>query len=145
MSETAIDVTSFPTARDSGCPFDPPAEYAELRAQEGTASLACPVGVEARVVSRYADVRAVLSDPNLSSHAAPSTHVVADGQLDRPVAPGSLLHMDGPDHARLRRLLTPEFTVKRIQAMRPYVQGLVDDHIDALLARGGPVDLVQDF
>ncbi|RDI34638.1 cytochrome P450 [Lentzea flaviverrucosa] len=149
MSETTVDTSAdlatFPTARDSGCPFDPPAEYAELRAREGTPALACPVGVEARVVSRYADVRAMLGDPHLSSHAAPSTHVVAGGLLDRPVAPGSLLNMDGPAHARLRRLLTPEFTVKRIQAMRPYIQGLVDDHLDALLARTGPVDLVADF
>ncbi|MET9633739.1 cytochrome P450 [Lentzea sp. NPDC006480] len=145
MTETVSELAAFPTARDARCPFDPPAEYAELRAQEGTAALTCPVGVEARVVSRYADVRAMLADPNLSSHAAPSTHVVAGGVLDRPVAPGSLLNMDGPGHARLRRLLTPEFTVKRIQAMRPYIQGLVDDHLDALLARTGPVDLVADF
>ncbi|WP_394618769.1 cytochrome P450 [Lentzea sp. JNUCC 0626] len=136
---------AFPTARDARCPFDPPAEYAELREREGTAALTCPVGVEARVVSRYADVRAMLTNPNLSSHAAPSTHVVAGGVLERPVAPGSLLNMDGAGHARLRRLLTPEFTVKRIQAMRPYVQRLVDDHLDALLAHGGPVDLVADF
>ena len=87
MTATAKLAPDFPTARDASCPFDPPAEYAELRAQEGTASLACPVGVEARVVSRYADVRAALSDPNLSSHAAPSTHVVAGGLLDRPVPP----------------------------------------------------------
>ncbi|USX53617.1 cytochrome P450 [Lentzea sp. HUAS12] len=149
MSETTVgarpDLAGFPTARDPRCPFDPPAEYTELRAQEGTASLSCPVGIEARVVSRYDDVRAMLSNPQLSSHAAPSTHVVAGGQLDRPVSPGSLLHMDGPDHARLRRLLTPEFTVKRIQAMRPYIQRLVDDHVDALLAHTGPVDLVSEF
>ncbi|WP_189154922.1 cytochrome P450 [Lentzea pudingi] len=149
MTETATDLrsdlASFPTARDPECPFDPPAEYADLREQEGTPSLACPVGVNARVVSRYADVRAALADPNLSSHAAPSTHVVPGGLLDRPVAPGSLLNMDGAGHARLRRLLTPEFTVKRIQALRPYVQGLVDDHLDALLEHGGPVDLVEHF
>ncbi|KJK46865.1 cytochrome P450 [Lentzea aerocolonigenes] len=149
MSETKVgtrsELGSFPTERDPRCPFDPPTEYVELRAQEGTASLACPVGVDARVVSRYDDVRAMLTNPHLSSHAAPSTHVVAGGVLDRPVAPGSLLNMDGPGHARLRRLLTPEFTVKRIQAMRPYIRGLVDDHLDALLARTGPVDLVADF
>jgi cytochrome P450 len=149
MSETTTDTptgsATFPTARDAVCPFDPPAEYAELRAQEGTTLLSCPVGVDAHVISRYDDVRAVLVDPRLSSHAAPSTHVVAGAALDRPVMPGALLHMDGPEHARLRRLLTPEFTVKRIQAMRPYIQGLVDEHIDAMLASTGPVDLVGAF
>jgi cytochrome P450 len=149
MSETTTDTqafpTTFPTARDAVCPFDPPAEYAELRAREGTTTLSCPVGIDAHVISRYDDVRAVLADPRLSSHAAPSTHVVAGAPLDRPVMPGGLLHMDGPEHARLRRLLTPEFTVKRIQAMRPYIQGLVDEHIDAMLASTGPVDLVHDF
>jgi cytochrome P450 len=60
-------------------------------------------------------------------------------------APGSIIHLDGPDHARLRRLLTPEFTVKRMRALREYVAGLIESHIDAMLAKGGPVDLYQDF
>ncbi|WP_394620213.1 cytochrome P450 [Lentzea sp. JNUCC 0626] len=149
MSETmnaATDPAPFPISRDSACPFDPPAEYARMRAREGTTEAACPAGVNVRVVSKYADVRTMLRNPAMSSKAAPSTHMVMGAELDdRVPAPGSVLTSDDAGHARLRRLLAPEFTVRRMQAMRPYIRKLVDDHIDALLAETGPVDFVHDF
>ncbi|MFD6338564.1 cytochrome P450 [Streptomyces sp. NPDC060131] len=135
----------FATTRASGCPFDPPPEYGALRAEEPVSRASCPVGTDAWVVSRYEDVRAALSDPRLSSRAAPSTHIVPNADLHRPIAPGSLLHMDGPDHTRLRRMLTSEFTVKKMRALRPFVQRLVDEHIDAMLAGPRPADLYRDF
>ncbi|MFE9610868.1 cytochrome P450 [Streptomyces sp. NPDC006012] len=150
MSETTTDIPaavgSFPVTRDGTCPFDPPAAYAELRSQDGPMDLlSCPAGIDAQVVSKYDDVRSALINPKLSSHAAPSTHVVAGGDVDRPLVPGSILHMDGTEHARLRRLLTPEFTVKRVEAMRPYIRRLIDEHIDVMLASTGPVDLYHAF
>jgi cytochrome P450 len=53
--------------------------------------------------------------------------------------------MDDPEHARLRRMVTAPFTIKRIEAMRPAVQGIVDGLIDDLLAGPKPVDLVEAF
>jgi cytochrome P450 len=55
------------------------------------------------------------------------------------------LQNDGERHAYLRRLLTSEFTVKRVQALKPRIQELIDEHIDAMLASEGPVDLVEAF
>ena len=146
MSDTTTDIAGFPLVRDAACPFDPPAEYAALRGQDRpTEEFACPAGITVHVVSKYDDVRSMLVDPRLGSRGAPSMHVMADADLERPVGPGSILHLDGAEHTRLRRLLTPEFTVRRIQAMRPYIQRLVDEHIDAMLASTGPVDLYRDF
>jgi cytochrome P450 len=42
--------------------------------------------------------------------------------------------MDDPDHAALRRLLTSSFTLKKIEAMRPGIQRIVDGQIDEMLA-----------
>ncbi|TCL78994.1 hypothetical protein EDF23_10363 [Curtobacterium sp. PhB128] len=53
--------------------------------------------------------------------------------------------MDDPDHARLRRMVTAPFAVKRIEVMRPAVQRIADDLIDSMLSRTGPVDLVEEF
>jgi cytochrome P450 len=53
--------------------------------------------------------------------------------------------MDDPEHARLRRMVSGAFTIKRVEAMRPAVQEMVDGFIDRLLAGPKPVDLVQAF
>jgi cytochrome P450 len=104
-----------------------------------------PAGVDAWVFSRYYDVRSVLSDTRLSSRSAPSAHVVPGADLEREVESGSILQNDGERHAYLRRLLTSEFTVKRVQALRPRIQALIEEHLDAMLAGEGPVDLVKAF
>jgi cytochrome P450 len=138
-------MTDFPTTRPSGCPFDPASAFGKLREADGPTKVSTPAGVEAWLVSRYADVRAVLPDARLSSRSAPSAHVVPGAELDRQVESGSILQNDGERHAYLRRLLTSEFTVRRIEALRPRIIELVEDHLDAMLASEGPVDLVQAF
>ena len=58
---------------------------------------------------------------------------------------GNLLATDPPEHTRLRRLLTGEFTVKRIRRLEPRIVEIVDDHLDAMAAAGPPADLVSAF
>lgn len=53
--------------------------------------------------------------------------------------------MDDPEHARLRRMATAAFSIKHVEALRPAIQKIVDDLIDAMLAGPKPVDLVQAF
>jgi cytochrome P450 len=57
----------------------------------------------------------------------------------------SFILMDDPEHARLRRMVTASFTTKRVAAMRPAVQKIVDGLIDDMLAGSKPVDLVEAF
>jgi len=137
--------TVFPAVRPSGCPFDPATEYAALRRHEGIVKVATPVGVDAWIVSRHDEVREAFADPRLSSRLAPSTHMVASADVDRKVDSGSIVQIDGEWHAYVRRLLASEFTVKRVEALRPWIQDLVEDRIDALLAQEGPVDFMQAF
>lgn len=53
--------------------------------------------------------------------------------------------MDDPEHARLRRMVTAPFAIKRVEALRPAVQKIVDDLIDDMLAGPNPADLVEAF
>src|SRR4051812_26394061 len=50
--------------------------------------------------------------------------------------------MDDPEHNRLRRTVIAQFTVKRVEAMRPRVQEIVDERLDRMLAGPKPADLV---
>ncbi|GAB3812896.1 cytochrome P450 [Micromonospora zhanjiangensis] len=54
---------------------------------------------------------------------------------------GQIGTYDPPEHTRLRGMLTPEFTVRRIRRLEPAIQGLIDDHIDVLAAEGPPADV----
>lgn len=56
----------------------------------------------------------------------------------------SLLDLDPPDHSRLRRLVAPDFTSRRIPAFGPRVQAVVDDLIKTL-PRDEPFDLVSSL
>lgn len=149
MTETPTPASTphpaFPLGRPSGCPFDPASAYAVLREESPLTKVSTPAGVDAWMVSRYDDLRTVLRDRRLSSRLAPSDHAVEGADLDREADAGSILNLDGAEHTRLRRLLTTEFTVKRIEALRPRIQQIIDLHIDAMLASPRPIDLVRDF
>lgn len=58
---------------------------------------------------------------------------------------GHFIDLDPPEHTRFRRLLIPEFTVRRIRELRPGIQALVDQLIDDMLARGSEAELVEAF
>jgi cytochrome P450 len=139
------ETPALPTARPAGCPFDPPENYTALRETAPTSQVRCPAGMDAWLVTRYRDVRAVLADRTMSSRGASSVHVNPNADLDEEVSPGSIIQLDGREHARIRKMVIAEFTVRRVEAMRGYVQELVESHLDTMLARPGRADLVQDF
>jgi cytochrome P450 len=145
MIETSVTPQAFPIERAAECPFDPPPGYAALRDDDSVAKAACPSGIDAWVVTRYEDVRTLLRDPRLSSRQAPSAHAMPHADWDREVSKGNILQLDGEDHARLRRALISEFTVRRIEQLRPYIRQIVDEHIDAMLASGTSADLYEQF
>ncbi|MEV1173558.1 cytochrome P450 [Nonomuraea sp. NPDC049784] len=63
----------------------------------------------------------------------------------REFAVGHFIDLDPPEHGRFRRLLIPEFTVRRIKELRPGIQRLVDELIDEMLAKGDEAELVEAF
>jgi cytochrome P450 len=132
----------FPAARAAGCPFDPPPAIRALQEQAPLARVRLWDDSTPWLVTRYAEQRALLADPRVSSDIShpgyPSPVPMRNGVI-------SFILMDDPEHARLRRMVTAPFTIKRVEAMRPGVQKIVDDLIDDMLAGPTPVDLVQAF
>ncbi|MDT3397013.1 cytochrome P450 [Streptomyces sp. B1866] len=125
---------AFPMAR--ACPFSPPPAYARLTAEEPVSRVTLQDGRPAWLITRHDTARRLLVDPRVSSDRAdPGFPEVVPGiramaQLGR----GFLLLMDQPEHTVHRRLITGEFTLKRVRAMRPRIQEIVDEHVTALLA-----------
>jgi cytochrome P450 len=125
--------------------FDPDADLDEVRRTRPVARLDADDGVPpVWLVTGYDEVRRVLGDS--SSFSNDLRHLAGTG-LETLAAqnPGGLGFTDPPDHTRLRRLLTPEFTGRRLQALVPRIETVVRSRIDALAAQGPPADLVADF
>jgi len=55
-----------------------------------------------------------------------------------------MLQQDPPDHTRLRGLVVKAFTARRVEDMRPRIQQVVDQTLDAMVGRGH-MDLIEDF
>jgi cytochrome P450 len=151
MSETTVDArcpVAFPLERLA--PPEPAAEYRRLRAEQPIIKVSLPTEQEAWLVTRHADVRALLVDERMS---ADRSH--PNFPLRRPVQQvlrkgfsaqaKSLLALDLPEHTAPRQMLANEFTLRRINTLRPVIQQIVDERIDAMLAAGPPADLVSDL
>ena len=127
--------------------FDPVEEMTRIREDEGVRELETGYGARAYMVTRYADVREVLADGGRFSNAGafrPPDDTRTDAERERDRA-GNLLAYDPPEHSRLRRMLTPEFTVRRMRRLEPRIVEIVEDHLDALARSGPPADLVSGF
>lgn len=108
------------------------------------------VPLPAWLVTRYEDVREVLGDSTRFSNATQPLRdraVELAGSQSMTTA-GMLLQLDPPEHTRLRRMLTGQFTVRRMAQLRPRVEEIVTAQLDEMRrehAAGGPVDLVRAF
>ena len=136
----------LPVAR--GCPFAAPEEYTRLREQAPINKVRLAHGAEAWCVSGHVESRAVLADRRFSSDRGRENFPLSDPdpatrQRFRSQPP-TMLSMDGAEHAAARRAVIGEFTMKRLTAMRPRIQEIVDGFVDDMLAtEQRPVDLVR--
>ncbi|HVW33955.1 MAG TPA: cytochrome P450, partial [Acidimicrobiia bacterium] len=136
----------FPMARAPGCPFDPPPALREAQRRGPISRMRLWDGSAPWVVTGHREQRALLSDPRLSADATrPGYPHVSPGMAERRRDARNFIAMDDPDHLRLRRLVTAPFTVKRVEAIRPAIQAIVDRFVEGLAAGPRPVDLVASF
>jgi cytochrome P450 len=123
-------------------PLQPPPELRSLQAWGPVHRVRTATGDPAWLVTGYQEVRQLLDDPRLGrSHPDP----------DRAARTGNSALFGGPlgnydteaaDHARMRSLLQPHFTPRRIRALRPRVEALAAELLDELARHGPPADLV---
>jgi cytochrome P450 len=146
LAQTPAQLPEHPQPRAAGCPFDPPPTLRSLQSTRPISRVRIWDGSSPWLITRYDDLRTLLGDPRVSAdptrsgypHRSPATK--ASDQ-----ARHTFITMDDPEHARLRRMVTSPFAVKKMEALRPSVQKIVDDLIDTMLAGPKPVDLVEAF
>jgi cytochrome P450 len=124
--------------------FAPLTAIGALRDEPGLERVTDSLGHPAWLVTRYADAREVLGDATrFSTERLPVMRIPGTDPAE--MRAGNLLMTDPPEHTRLRRLLTGEFTVKRIRRLEPRVAEIVEERLDAMAQAGPPTDLVADF
>ncbi|MEV4183161.1 cytochrome P450 [Streptosporangium canum] len=141
-------VTTLPTARQPGCPFDPPKELIEAREHGPISSFPFPDGHQGWLITGYDLVRSVLADSRFSSRRELMRHhpLVDLGEIEVPPAPpGEFLLMDEPQHGRYRKPLVGRFTVRRMRLLTERVEQVTAEHLDAMEKAGPSVDLVTAF
>jgi cytochrome P450 len=133
--------SEFPLVQFMRDGFDPDAELARIRAEQPVFPMAIPGGQTVYLVTRWDDVRNVLGDHERFSNDFAGVIGLGSSQED----PGGLGFRDPPEHTRLRRFLTPEFTVRRLRRLEPRIEAMVEEHLDRMEAKGSPVDLMEEF
>ncbi|SEH50753.1 Cytochrome P450 [Mycolicibacterium rutilum] len=130
--------------------FSPTPELADIREHAGVSTVTNAFGMTVYLVARHDDVKEVLSDHQRFSNGRPPGFVMpgaptlSDEELASSRA-GNLLGLDPPEHQRLRRMLTPEFTIRRMRRLEPRIVEIVDAQLDRMQNAGAPVDLVEHF
>lgn len=99
-----------------------------------------PDGAPVWLVTRYRDVKTALNDPRLSLNKIHARDGYRGYALP-PALDANLLNLDPPDHTRLRRLISQVFTARRVSQLRPQIQAITDDLLDAV-DTAQPVDLM---
>lgn len=129
--------------------FGPAPDVEALRNRPGPVQVPTLFGPPAWLLTRHSDVRRMLGDAETFRNGWTPADLQGDTARDpRQLSgdrSGNLLALDPPDHTRLRRMLTPEFTVRRMRRLEPRIVEIVDDHLDALERHGPPADLVSRF
>jgi cytochrome P450 len=133
------DETLMPLRREG---LHPVAALGAAREAAPVSRLPAPFGLKVWLVSGYHEARQVLADS--AAYSTDFAHL-AGAAAGSMTPPGGLGFADPPVHTRLRKLLTPEFTMRRLARLTPRVEAIVAERLDAMRRSHGPVDLVTEF
>ena len=127
------------------------ANYERIRAETPVRRLVTQLGLPVWVVTRYEEAREALGDPRLAKNADGTLRALhaklpaeADGRVFGGDLAAHMLNMDPPDHTRLRKLVVKAFTPRRVESLRPRVEAITAELLDAM-ARESEVDLLDAF
>src|SRR6478672_4257993 len=144
------DVQALPPLHMRRDAFNPTPELREIRETDGVRTITSAFGTDVFLVTRHEDVKTVLSDHERFSNGRPPGFVVPGApnipeEEQASARAGNLLGLDPPEHQRLRRMLTPEFTIRRMKRLGRRIVEIVDAQLDAMEKPGPPTDLVASF
>lgn len=140
MSSLLPDSALEPLRREG---LDPVPAMAERRAEAPISKLDLPFGMNAWLVTGYDEAKAVLG--KATGFSSDFGNLVGNAGVTADQNPGGLGFADPPVHTRLRKLLTPEFTMRRLSRLTPRIDEIVAEQLDAMAKTDGPVDLWQAF
>ena len=144
-AEAAAAAPDYPMERSGRCPFAPPSEVMELAAVAPLSRVRIWDGSTPWLITGYEEARALFAEPRVSvDDRKPGFPHWNEGMLatvDR--RPRSVFTADAEEHTFYRRMLSKPFTFKRVEGLRPAIQKITDDHIDAILAGPKPAELVS--
>jgi len=139
---TTSEPLSWPRShRDPQDPINPAPQLARIRSEQPVFSVRRPLptgdSLNMWLITKYVDVRELLSSRDTSTSLGQSDSAAAQ--------PGFLTSLDPPDHTRIRRMLTGQFSMRRLTAMRPYIEEITTKFLDDMEAAGPPADLMRAF
>jgi cytochrome P450 len=123
--------------------LDPVPEIGALRDREPVSRLKLPFGMKAWLVTGYDAAKAVLAGTEGFSNDF--TNLIGSAGATAEQNPGGLGFADPPTHTRLRKILTPEFTMRRLARLTPRIHEIVGEQLDAMATADEPVDLAAAF
>jgi cytochrome P450 len=143
--EVAPDVPDYPMIRSQGCPLAPPPEVLALNSARPLSRVRIWDGSTPWLITGYETIRALFADSRASVDdrlpGYPHWNEAMMATVHK--RPRSVFTSDAEEHTRFRRMLSKPFTYRRVEGLRPAVQKISDDHIDAILAGPQPADLVD--
>ncbi|MFE7212880.1 cytochrome P450 [Streptomyces sp. NPDC057611] len=152
--EPAVDAPDMPDVPDAPVielplpppgTMGPPEEYRRLRQECPLARVRLPIGATAWYATRYEDVKELIADarlirPSITDWPPRPGHVPGD-------EPGlvTMMELEGPRHAALRRALSEPFSVRSVRSRLPRIRRSADRLLDPFVGSDQPGDLVVRF
>ena len=149
MSDTHTDtvIPEYPMARSSACPFAPPPAVMELGETKPLSRVRIWDGSTPWLITGYEVGRELFADSRVSVDDRKSGFPHWNEHMLSTVnkRPRSVFTSDAEEHTRFRRMLSRPFTFKRVEGLRPAIQKVTDECIDAILAGPQPADIVTQL
>jgi cytochrome P450 len=129
---------------------DPDPALRLLREHRPLVKMRHPNGIVTWLATTTAVITAILSDPaSFGSDGFrlpdPAGGAGSGFSADQDGRHGNITVCDPPDHTRLRAMIAPAFTARRMAAMEPAVSQIAAERLDAMARGGPPADLVREF
>ncbi|MDH6131099.1 pentalenic acid synthase [Kitasatospora sp. MAA4] len=132
------------------CPYQPPAEYEDLRARGPVTRVRQFDGRPVWAVTGHAETRELMSNPAMSVnrfHPNFPMPIPALTQLQTPrsAAIGALIRTDPPEHTKQRRDILPSFTLKKIAGIKPEIEQTAASLLTDMIANGDSAELLDAY
>lgn len=146
LAEHAVSAApEYPMERETACPFAPPRQMLEMNETKPLSRVRIWNGTTPWLITGHEVARALFSDSRVSvddrREGFPHWNEHMLSTVDK--RPRSVFTSDAEEHTRFRRMLSKPFTFKRVEGLRPVIQQVTDECIDAILAGPKPADIVS--